>query len=128
MLTRIMVSVTGISALMLIVLLFTTNPANGGPLVILGFFVFLYLTALGVLTFLFHFLSKVISRLLPRRQGIRTTEAMTFHRAYYYSSVVALVPIMFIAIQTVGEVGIYQVLLIFFFAVTAWIYVSNRTS
>ncbi len=113
---------------MLIVLLFTTNPADSGPLGILGFFVFLYLTALGVLTFLFRFLSAAAYRFTPKKQGIQRFEVMTFRRAYYYSSVIALVPIMFIAIQTVGEVGIYQVLLIFFFAVIAWIYVSNRTT
>lgn len=119
---------TVVSALMLGVLLFTTTPSSTGPLGILGFFVFMYLTALGVLTFLFWSLSLFASRILSARRTRLKMRNTTFRGAYYYASVVALVPVMLIAIQSVGEVGVYQVLLMSFFVVIAWIYVTNRTS
>lgn len=128
MLTKVVAGITGLSALMLAVLLLTTTPADTGPLGILGFFVFLYLTALGVLTFLLQLLRVSLFRFLPNRQRPWKVKDLTFRQSYYYASVIAAIPVMFIAIQTVGEVGVYQILLIFFFAVIAWIYVSNRTT
>ena len=127
MLTKVVAGITGVSAFMLTVLLLTTTPAETGPLGILGFFVFLYVTALGVLTFLFQLFRVLLFRLLPNRQRPWKVRDLTFRQSYYYASVIAAVPVMFIAMQTVGEVGIYQILLIFFFAVIASIYVSNRT-
>src|SRR5690606_5323563 len=62
MLKRIIAATTVLSALMLGVLLFTTTPSSTGPLGILGFFVFMYLTALGVLTFLFWSMNIFISK------------------------------------------------------------------
>lgn len=126
MLARIVAAITGVSAVMLLVLFFTTTPATAGPLGILSFFVFMYLTALGVLTFLFRAGSVVLSRLTPQGQTRFRASDITLRKSYYYSSVIAAVPVMFIAIQSVGDVGIYQILLILFFAAIAWIYVSNR--
>lgn len=126
MFRRTIVAVTVVSVLMLGVLLFTTTPSDTGPLGILGFFVFMYLTALGVLTFLFRGLSILAIKLLPMKRNLSTTPAL--RTSYYYASVVALIPVMIIAIQSVGELSIYQILLIAFFVVVAWIYVTNRTS
>lgn len=128
MLQRGIVFTTAISIVMLVVLLFTTTPLQTGPLGILGFFVFMYSTALGVLTFLFHGISALLARVTSMKSGRYTTRELSLRRSYYYASVVALVPIMLIAMQSVGEVGIYQLLLIIFFVVIAWIYVTNRTA
>ncbi len=125
MFTRIVAIMTVVSAVMLGVLLFTTTPSSTGPLGILGFFVFMYITALGVLTFLFWSIGLLAAKLPSKR---RRTFAVTPKGAYYYASVIALVPVMLIAIQSVGEVGVYQVLLVSFFVVIAWIYVTNRLS
>lgn len=127
MLERIVPTVTLASAALLVVLLLTTSPSSTGPLGILGFFVFMYLTALGVLAFLFRGVSVVGSKLGAKRHpGSLGVKELPFRVAYYYASVIALVPVMFIAIQSVGEVGPYQVLLVVFFIVIAWIYVQNR--
>lgn len=125
---RAIAIVATFSALMLFVLLFTTTPSDTGPLGILGFFVFMYLTVLGVLTFLFRAFSVFATRLTPKKRRELIGGGVTFRQSYYYASVVASVPVMFIAIQSVGEVGLYQVLLVAFFVAIAWIYVTNRTS
>ena len=118
------------SVVMLAILLTATTPSTAGPLGILGLFVFMYATALGVLTFLFHGAGLIFSRvLLARRQKILPqSREISFKKAYYYASVIALIPVMLIAMQSVGQIGMYQILLIGFFAIIAWLYVTNRTA
>lgn len=128
MLVKIVAAITGVSAVLLGVLLLVTTPADGGPLGILGIFVFMYLTALGVLTFLFRAVSGVLMKLNHRGRDNEVVPPVSFRKAYYRASIIALVPVMIIAMQSVGEVGIYQILLVVFFVTTAWIYVSNRTT
>lgn len=115
---------------MLIILLFTTTPSSSGPLGILGFFMCMYLSVLGVLTFLFRGLSFLMAKVIPKRNAklLAGMKGVSLRTAYYYASVIASVPVMIVAIQSVGQVGVYQVLLILFFVVIAWIYVENRTS
>ena len=119
---------TSIATVMLAVLLITTTPQSTGPLGILGFFVFMYIAALGVLTFLFKgisFLTSRISFLKTRKIGGRP---LSLRQSYYRASVMALAPVMLTAMQSVGEVGVYQLLLVMIFIVVAWLYVINRTS
>ena len=52
---------------------------------------------------------------------------MEFRRAYYFSSVLAAAPVMLIGLQSVQSVGIYEVMLVVLFEITACIYVSKRT-
>ena len=129
MLQRSIALLTIVSVLMLLVLVTTTSPANAGPVGILGFFVFMYGAALGVLTFLFRFLGMVLIKIVPKnRMRALLGQGVTFRKSYYYATVAASIPVMVMAMQTVGEIGIYQILLIIFFVVVAWIFVANRTS
>lgn len=125
---RLIAIVTVVSVIFLAMLLVTTTPSTAGPLVILGFFVFLYFAALGVLTFLFHSLGSVVSRAPFMKKGRAGADRVSFKSAYYHASVIALVPVMLIAIQSVSQIGVYQILLVCFFAVVAWIYITNRTT
>lgn len=127
MLKRAILIITTVSAIVLGILLYTTTPASTGPFGILAFFVFMYLTALGVLTFLLRGISLVIPKfsLVPHKR-LKMRE-LSFKMAYYYASVIALVPVMLIAMQSVGEIGIYQIFLVLFFVVIAWLYIANRT-
>ncbi len=50
-----------------------------------------------------------------------------FHRAYYFSTVLAAAPVMLIGLQSVQSVGIYEVILVVLFEVVACIYISRRT-
>ena len=127
MLRRYLFAITAVSGAMLIIMLTVTNPANAGPLGILGFFVFMYITVLGVLTFLFKSIAAAMLRFAPEGKRRLLGGEISFKHSYYYASVLASVPVMFIALHSVGEVGIYQVLLVVFFIVVAWIYVNNRT-
>lgn len=117
---------TTTAAIMLVVLLFTTTPHNTGPLGILGFFVFMYIAALGVLTFLFQGASFFVSKISLERGRKVIDRQLSLRQSYYRASVVALVPVMLIAMQSVGGVGVYQLLLVAVFVIVAWLYVTNR--
>ena len=119
---------TVVAAAMLCVLLITTTPLSTGPLGILGFFVFMYITALGMLSFLFRGVSVFIHKAIPHRRSKFAGRELNLKQSYYYASVVALAPVMLIAMQSVGEIGLYQLLLVGFFVIVAWLYVTNRTA
>lgn len=128
MLKRAIISTTVIATIALAILLTTTTPLSTGPLGILGFFVFMYITVVGVLTLLFRCASLIAPKFLFTPRGKARIKEVSLRKAYYYASVVALAPVMLIAMQSVGEIGVYQLLLTAFFVVIAWLYVTKRTT
>lgn len=124
---RVIAISTLVSVFILAVLLMTTTPATIGPLGILIVFILMYMSALGVLTFLLYNSSKVAARFSTVYTVRRPLQAMSLSRAYYFSSVIALVPVMLIGMQSVGEVGFYEVVLLIVFTVVACIYLAKRT-
>lgn len=128
MLGRVIGISTLVSAFVLAILLMTTTPATIGPLGILIVFILMYMSALGVLTFLLYIGSKVAARFSASFTVRRPLQAMSLSRSYYFSSVIALVPVMLIGMQSVGEVGFYEVMLLIVFIIVACIYLAKRTS
>lgn len=123
------VAITSVTAMILLsVLLYTTAPAQAGPFGILAVFILMYVSALGVLTFFLYGTSRVSARLSRSITIKKPLQALSFNRSYYFSSVIALVPVMFIGMQSVGEVGMYEMLLVITFAVIACIYIAKRTN
>ena len=124
--------IVGISAVVAVVLLtvvlHVSQPSSVGPLGILFVFILLYLSVLGVLTFLLFIGSKILTKVAGSFTVKKPFTPLTFSRSYYFSSVIALAPVMFIGMQSVGEVSFYDVLLIVLFIVIACIYISKRTS
>jgi hypothetical protein len=106
----------------------TTAPATIGPLGILVVFILMYVSVLGLLTFLLFGASKIISKVSASFVTRRPVGILTLGRAYYFSSVIALAPVMFVGMQSVGEVGFYDVLLVGLFVVIACVYIFKRTS
>jgi hypothetical protein len=117
-----------VAMLLLTLLLHTTVPATAGPLGILVVFILMYVSALGVLTFFIYSISKVSARLSRSITVKRPLQTLSLNRSYYFSSVIALVPVMFIGMQSVGEVGVYEILLVTIFAVIACVYIAKRTN
>jgi hypothetical protein len=128
MLGRVLSVGVVVSAVLLAVVLRTTQPATVGPLGILAVFVLMYVLVLGVATFLLFGASKVIYRISSLVTVKKPIHSLSLVRTYYFASVLALAPVMLIGMQSVGEVGIYDVLLVVIFVVIACIYISKRTS
>jgi 4-hydroxybenzoate polyprenyltransferase len=53
---------------------------------------------------------------------------LSLKRAYYYSSVLALGPIMALAMMSIGSFGVYETVLIAVFLAVALLYVSRRSA
>lgn len=126
MLGRIVAISMVIAMLLLAVLLQTTTPASIGPLGILFVFILLYVSALGVLTFLLYALSGVTAKMAGTFVTRRPMEPFSLRRSYYYASVLALTPVLLVGMQSVGQVGVYDVLLVLMFEVIACIYIAKR--
>ncbi len=110
------------------ILLQVTNPASIGPLGIFVLFILVYLSVLGVLTYLIFWASLALSKVFLFLRARRPIQPLSFRRAYYFSSVTSLAPVMIIGMQSVGEVGMYETLLIAFFTVISCVYIAKRTS
>lgn len=122
-----LVAITSLVAFTLLVLLLQmTQPASVGPLGILVVFILMYMSVLGALTFLIYGTSRVAARFSSSLTVKRPLQQLSFGRAYYYASVVALAPVMLVGMQSVGEVGIYDILLILIFELIACIYIAKR--
>jgi hypothetical protein len=107
-------------------LLSVTKPSTVGPFGILLVFIFMYMSALGVLTLLLFGVSRAMVRITALLVVKKPIMPLTLRRSYYYSSVLALAPVMFIGMQSVGEVGFYDVILISIFVAIACVYISKR--
>ena len=112
----------------LAIFLLTTQPASVGPVGILFVFILMYVSVLGVLTFLIFGISRLVVKMSSSFTVKKPLQRLTMRRSYYFSSVIALAPVMLIGMQSVGEVGVYDLLLVVIFVVIACIYISKRTN
>jgi hypothetical protein len=128
MLSKIVAVSVVMAVTLLAGLLSMTEPATIGPLGILAVFILMYVSVLGVLTFLLYGISRAIGKIATGFTVRKPIQPLTFRKSYYFSSVIALAPVMLIGMQSVGEVSIYEVLLIILFEVIACIYIAKRTS
>lgn len=115
-----------VSLCLLITLLNTTTPATAGPFGILLIFIFIYIILLGSITYFIYLISYVIAHLSIVFISKKPIHALTIKQSYYYSTIIAAAPIMFIGLQSVGFVGVYELTLITSFVAIGCLYVSKR--
>lgn len=87
-----------------------------------------YIALVGLFTFLIHGFSRVVAKLSRSLTVKRPLQVVRFRQAYYYSSIIALAPVMLIGMQSVGGIGFYEVLLVVVFTVVGCVYVGRRIS
>jgi hypothetical protein len=118
--------ITLVSLCLLTLMLMTTTPASAGPFGLLVIFISAYLACLGLISFFLYGLSKVFVYLTAGFASKRPRQALSLRRSYYYSTVLATVPVMLVGLQSVGSVGIYELILVILFAVIGCLYVTKR--
>lgn len=128
MLARVIVISFVTATMLLVILLQTTTPSTIGPLGILIVFILMYVSVLGVLTFLLFWGSRSLARLSRSMVTRRPVQPLSLGRAYYFSSVLALAPVMFVGMQSVGQVSVSDVFLIVLFTTMTCVYIAKRTS
>lgn len=117
---------SGVALVALVLIMQTTTPTTIGPLGVLVVFVLLYIAVLGVLTFLLYGGSYALARMSRSVTVRRPLQALPLARSYYFSSVLALAPVMLVGIQSVADIGVYDVLLVGLFVVMACVYIRKR--
>lgn len=128
MLGRILAVSLTVAVMLLIITLQTTTPVTIGPLGILFVFILMYVSVLCALTFLLYGFSAAVVRMSSSVTLKRPLRQLSLGRSYYFSSVIALAPVMLIGMQSVGEVGFYEVGLVVVFIVISTVYIAKRTT
>lgn len=128
MLSKALVVVGVISAVLLIVILNTTTPDSAGATGVLGVFIVGYLLVLSALTFLLFGISKAVTRVTNTITVQKPVESLSLRRAYYYSTVIAFAPVIIVSMQSVGGVGVYELGLIILLVAIGCLYVTKRTT
>jgi hypothetical protein len=116
-----------IAATALWLMFHATTPSIAGPLGVLLVFILLYVLALGVLTFLLFWSNRLLIKIMKLVSPEKVYQPMTFLRSYYFSSVLALAPIILVSMQSVGGASVYDIVLVLLFVVVACFYVAKRT-
>ena len=125
---RILAIAALVAMALLVIMFHATVPSAVGPLGILFVFILVYIVAVGLLTFLLFLLGNIVNKAINTfANPKRPVGTLTFARAYYFSSVLALGPIMLIGIHSVGRLGVYDVLLVGIFVIISCVYVAKRT-
>lgn len=105
-----------------------TNPATVNPVGILSVFVLLYFFWLSIFFIILHlsFLllrkTAILKFFIDKRQGKPFRERV----AYYVASIFAFMPVLILAIQSVNQLTIRDVLLVITFVSLAVFYVIKR--
>ena len=107
------------------ILLFQTNPSTITPLGILFVFLLFYTSTLGVVTFFLYFGSRVIHRLMRPVSSLKV-RILSEREAYLFGSVLAIAPVILLAMQSVEAVGFVDIGLILLFEVLACFYIWRR--
>lgn len=114
-----------------VVLLFfvvnATSPSSAGPLGILAVFLLLYISLTGLLTVVTVLVNHLVVKLSSSIKTRRPLEKLSWKRAYYIASVVALGPVMLIGMGSVGRAGVTEFLLVTIFVCIGLFYIEKRS-
>ena len=115
------------AAVMLLLIVQTTNPSTAGPLGLLAVFFLIYVIIIGVVTEVLWLGSRLFQVVARRFTSKRPPGRMSLAKAYYLSTVLAFGPVIAIAMQSIGSLGPYEVVLITIFVAIGLLYVSRRS-
>ena len=127
MFTRILTIVSVISFCLLIILLTTTAPGSAGPVVILFVFILMYLSLLGVVTFLLYAGMQVVYFLVDLLTNRKVHARLSLSRAYLYATVLATLPMIVMGLYSVNGIRWHELLLVGIFGVIGVLYIARRT-
>lgn len=118
-----------VSAIALIVIFSAYNPVEIGPLGVLFVFGLMYLFWASLLFTALHGGVSLWARLVSRsNKPVRFNRwRIGVRRAYYIASVVAFGPVMLLALNSVGELKVQDILLVGVLLVLATFYIIKRS-
>ncbi len=115
-----------VAAFILLLFMNFTSPSTAGPLGILAVFLLIYIISVSFIYLILRnvtvFLAKV-SRPSRLKLVLGGTSALKF---YYYASILALIPVILLGMQSVGGVRWMDLTLLIIFEVLACFYIYKR--
>ena len=124
MLKRIVAFMTVCSIVGVLAIMQSSTPSHSSPLVILLVFLLLYMSVFGALTFLLYGVRLAVVRIGKGKLNDRTNTL--FSRSIVYGSVLAFSPIILVAVQSIGGLKLYEIILVVVFEVVAIFYVYKQ--
>lgn len=128
MLIKVLISTGLVSAGLLLILLTTTTPTSAGAFGILAIFLLSYVFFLVLTTFTLWFTAFLVSKITSNIRSFRRPYSLSLKKSYYFSTVIALGPVLIVSLRSVGGVGVYEFMLILLFIGLGCLYVSRRTA
>mgnify|MGYP006928232300 CR=1 FL=1 len=115
-----------VSSGLLLFIMTLYDPSSVGALGILIVFLLGYVIILCALTIFLWTLVLLSSRVRGVKGILRNIQQLTIREVYYYSSVLALAPVIIISLRSVGQVTFYEIGLILLFEVLGCLYIAKR--
>lgn len=114
----------------LLYLMNVVDPISAGPGGILVSFVLIYLIITSLLFTILHLGVRVVSHQIVKRGSRVTTRSyrMGVRKAYYIASAVAFGPVLLLALNSVRQLKLTDILLVGMFLALAIFYISKRES
>ena len=123
---KILALLTLASTIVLGWILSSANPTTISPAGILIVFLLLYTSVLGVLTYILYLGSFAAARISSMVMG-RSIDTLSLKSSYIFASVLAIAPVILIAMQSVAAMDVSDVALVILFELLACFYVWRRT-
>ncbi len=117
-----------VAAGLLVYILNATTPTEAGALGVLAVFLLSYILLAAALTFFIFWLYRVVIRVFWSDKPDTGRQHFTLKKSYYYSSVLALGPVMMVSLRSVGQDGWVQYGLMLFLLFLGCVYVSRQAS
>lgn len=116
--------------LMLLTVMSAVDPVSAGPLGILAVFVIIYLIVASFLFTMLHWGVRFVSTQIVKRNKRVTVRAykVGVRKAYYTASAVAFGPVLLLALNSVRQLKLTDILLVGVFLGLAIFYISKRES
>lgn len=127
MFAKILLFVGVVAVAILGYVLTTMSPVDAGATGVLAVFLLSYILSVVVLTFLFYVIHKIILKLLFSDRTGHVSDEVSLRRAYYYSSILALGPVILVSLRSVGKVGVGELVLIAALLLIGCLYISRQT-
>lgn len=123
---RMAVSVGGVALVIAGLMLTMTRPGEVGPFGVLALFILLYIVAGSVIYVSLTAVIGVLRKILPPGSLRLWLDNLPHTKVYYYTTVLALMPVVLLGMASVGSIGGLDVLLVLLFELLACFYISRR--
>ncbi|WP_285441664.1 hypothetical protein [Candidatus Nanosynbacter lyticus] len=122
---RYVAMVAALAATADVVLVHTVTPMSVGPLGILAFFVCLYIATASICYLVMAAVKRIAMRVVQHNM-YRGLASVTPLKLYYYASIIGLIPVILLGMQSIGGVTAWDVLLLVLFLSLGCFYVHKR--